>query len=366
MSGFLDDLSPEQETGLSTLIAKLTNDLPQSGLNDDDLDLWEVSVKDLSKPTKAQKVVLLKFLRAREFDIDKSKDMLLATLKWRKEYNMKGLLSETFDPAFHQAGYLFGKDRKGHPVTYNTYGQLNYDVIFKGGVDTFIRWRIQLMEKAVALLDFENGIERVTQVHDYSGVSFFGMNADVRAASKVIIEKFQDNYPEFLERKFFLHIPTLMEWIFGVLSRLSSARTLAKFSMVGPGSVRSTLLQFIAPTELPAVYGGFDTEVTSQESSAGVERVTIPAGEKKVVEQQIAKESSEIQYEWIVEGAGDIAIGAHVVTDDAATDDKVELKRAENGKNKIKADKTGKLRLIFDNTYSRFTAKQVSYRVTVL
>ncbi|KAJ3338821.1 hypothetical protein HDU93_009043 [Gonapodya sp. JEL0774] len=364
MSGFPGDLSAEQEAALGTLKIKLAKEIPELGFPDENLTIWGVSVKDLSELSKSQTIVLLKFLRAREFDIDNAKDMLIKCLKWRKEFNINGLLAEKFDPAFDQAGFVYGKDRQGHPVTYNTYGDLNYSVIFKGGVDTFIRWRVQLMEKAVALLDFESGVERVTQVHDYSGVSFFGMNQDVRAASKIIIERFQENYPEFLERKFFLHIPTLMEWVFTLLSRLSSAKTLAKFSMVASGSVRSTLLQYIAPTELPAMYGGFDT-VTSQEAGKGVDKVSILAGEKKVVEQEISKVPSEIIYEWIVEGSGDIAVGAKLVSAETPSTDDLEVKRAESGKGIIKADKAGTLQLVFDNSYSRFTGKDVFFRVTV-
>jgi hypothetical protein len=38
-----------------------------------------------------------------------------------------------------------------------------------GGVETFVRWRVRLMEQAVAQLDFEAGIEHVTQVEKRCG-----------------------------------------------------------------------------------------------------------------------------------------------------------------------------------------------------
>ncbi len=48
-------------------------------------------------------------------------------------------------------------------MTYNFYGRMDTDAVFAAGIDMFIRWRIQLMEKAILLLDFEK-IEAVTQV----------------------------------------------------------------------------------------------------------------------------------------------------------------------------------------------------------
>lgn len=91
----------------------------------------------------------------------------------------------------------------GHPVTYNFYGFVNTDEVFTkyGGVDKFVRWRVRLMERAIERLDFESGVESIVQVHDYTGVSFFSYDPNVRQASRMIISLFQDHYPEFLESK---------------------------------------------------------------------------------------------------------------------------------------------------------------------
>ena len=58
------------------------------------------------------------------------------------------------------------KDKDGRPVTYNLYseakGPKNAEVF--GDVKRFIRWRVQLMERGIELLDFEN-IGDMVQVH---------------------------------------------------------------------------------------------------------------------------------------------------------------------------------------------------------
>ena len=61
----------------------------------------------------------------------------------------------------------------------------------------FIRWRVQLMEKGVKLVDFIT-VDSMVQVHDYKGASMFGRTANSKQATKEIIKIMQDNYPEFL------------------------------------------------------------------------------------------------------------------------------------------------------------------------
>lgn len=153
--------------------------------------------------TKKQNVVLLKFLRAREFRVEEAFEALSATLQWRKAFNVAALATETFPASFGPLGGVAGRDRGGRPITWSYYETMDVEQIFgkEGDLTSFIRWRVQLMERAVAQLDFETGIETVFQVHDYHGVSFFSVNANVRRASKVIVELFQAHYPEFLQTK---------------------------------------------------------------------------------------------------------------------------------------------------------------------
>ncbi|KAG2436470.1 hypothetical protein HXX76_006772 [Chlamydomonas incerta] len=211
-------------------------------------------------PSRAQKVVLLKFLRARQWNAAAAATMLVNCLRWRRDFDVAGLSLETFPPQLAAAGQLTGHDRAGNPVTYNYYGtgvDLNAVMGSPGGVATFVRWRVRLMEQAVALLDFERGVEHVTQVHDYGGASLFRMDAGVKAASREIIRLFQDNYPELLSAKLFLNVPRVMEFLFGVFSGLADAATRSKFTMASPSRAASVLFTYVDPVQVPARFGGF-------------------------------------------------------------------------------------------------------------
>lgn len=79
------------------------------------------------------------------------------------------------------------------------------------------RWRVQLMETGIALIDFAN-IDSMVQVHgtalalaisprvsltmstDYAGVGLRSHNANSKAAAAQATKVFQDYYPEFLVR----------------------------------------------------------------------------------------------------------------------------------------------------------------------
>ncbi|KAJ1679767.1 Non-classical phosphatidylinositol transfer protein (PITP) [Spiromyces aspiralis] len=132
-------------------------------------------------------VVLVKFLRARTLDADAAAKMLADTLQWRSDFEINALLDEEFpEDIFKNIGVVYGKDRRGRPVTYNFYGSPECKEGFKD-IERFLRWRIQLMEKGVRQLDFVNVADMV-QVHDYDGVGIFSYDRNARTASRETIK----------------------------------------------------------------------------------------------------------------------------------------------------------------------------------
>jgi len=220
--------------------------------------LWGVTVDPNGPPDARASVVLMKFLRARNLNVTDASAMLKDTLRWRKKFNVDGVVKEEF-PAkvFGDLGHIYGKDKQGHPVTYNLYGA-NQDLkeVF-GDTERFIRWRVALMEKGVALMDFEN-VDQMIQVHDYEGVTMSSRDANSKKAASDATAIFQNYYPELLYKKFFVNVPSIFTWIFWLFKPLVSAQTLAKMSVVGRGPevIGKELLPLIDAKELPKRYGG--------------------------------------------------------------------------------------------------------------
>jgi len=223
------------------------------------ITLWGVPIDPLRPVGDARiSVILVKFLRARELNVENAANMMISTLKWREEFKVDELATEEFpQDLFGSIGHVFGKDKGGRPVTYNIYGgNENIAAVF-ADIPKFIRWRVQLMERGVALIDFVN-VDSMVQVHDYEGVGIRSRDNNSKAAAGQASKIFQDYYPEFLSKKFFINVPTFMTWIFWIFKPLISVNTLTKMSVVGSGTsaISEALLPIIDVKELPERYGG--------------------------------------------------------------------------------------------------------------
>ncbi|PIA14997.1 CRAL/TRIO domain-containing protein, partial [Coemansia reversa NRRL 1564] len=151
-------------------------------------------------------VILAKFVKARNNDVEKAREMLTNTLKWRAEFGVDGILEETFpEDVFGKVGYLYGHDTAGRPVTYNFYGGLDNKLVF-GDLDRFLRWRVQLHERGMQQLDFVD-VADMLQVHDYEGVGLLSYDKFARTASRATVQLMTDNYPETLNTKIFANVP---------------------------------------------------------------------------------------------------------------------------------------------------------------
>ncbi|KAJ3542137.1 hypothetical protein NM688_g6003 [Phlebia brevispora] len=237
--------------------AVYTPDDPEAELKP--VTIWGVILDPKNPASDARvSVFLMKFLRARELRIEDAQVMLTATLKWRHEMNIDAIMKEDFpEKIFSGVGRIFGKDKGGRPVVYNIYGgEQDVSAVF-GDVKRFIRWRVQLMEKSIELLNFET-LDQMVQVHDYEGVSMFGRTANQKAAASEATAIFQNHYPEFLFKKLFINVPAFLTWMFWIFKPIISAKTYAKMSVVGTGQpvIAEAMLPLIDAQELPKRYGG--------------------------------------------------------------------------------------------------------------
>jgi phosphatidylinositol transfer protein SFH5 len=121
---------------LSKLLAKLP-DLLKS------IDHTEVYGLDISDPTSFHaKLILQKFLRANENDVQKAEEQLRGTLEWRKEFQpLKVLDEEHSKDKFGALGYVThlknvpGSLREEEIVTWNIYGAVKDNKKTFGDID---------------------------------------------------------------------------------------------------------------------------------------------------------------------------------------------------------------------------------------
>ncbi|PSN66974.1 CRAL/TRIO domain-containing protein [Corynespora cassiicola Philippines] len=232
-------------------------------------EVWQINLSPSNE--FLTKLILQKFLRANQNDLNKAKEQLVETLKWRKQFDPVKAAADSYDKdTFDGLGYILelenvpGSTNKKDVVTFNIYGAVKDNKKTFGNLDGFLRWRVGLMERSVQKLnlaaatqpipDFGQGPDPYQgfQVHDYLQVSFIRQDPHVKASSKKTIEVLGRFYPETLSRKFFVNVPILMGWVFQAMKLFVSKETVKKFSVLSYGNQLAAELGKGVPT----VYGG--------------------------------------------------------------------------------------------------------------
>ncbi|KAK8709094.1 hypothetical protein V6N13_060124 [Hibiscus sabdariffa] len=365
---FVSHLKPSEKKALQDLKDKLTASLGP----DAECTMWGVPL--LSGDEKAD-VILLKFLRARDFKVSDSFHMLEKCLAWRKEFKADGITDE--DLGFKElegvVAYMHGFDREGHPVCYNAYGVFKdkemCDRMFgdEEKLNNFLRWRVQVMEKGINLLHFKpGGINSIIQVTDLKDMP----KRELRVASNQILSLFQDNYPEMVARKIFINVPWYFSMLYSMFSPFLTQRTKSKFVISREGFTAETLYKFIRPEDVPVQYGGLSRPNDSQTGPPKpASEFVVKGGEKVNIQIEGIEGGATITWDLVV-GGWDLEYSAEFVPNaeggySVAVEKARKLGPTEEAiHNSFTAREGGKMVLSVDNTASR-RKKVAAYRYIV-
>ncbi|XP_010037658.2 patellin-6 [Eucalyptus grandis] len=320
-------------------------------------------------------VVLLKFLRARDFRVADAHAMLEKCLAWRSEFKADGIGEE--DLGFKElegvVAYMRGFDREGHPVCYNAYGVFKdkdmYERIFGDDekLKRFLRWRIQVLERGMRALHFKpGGVNSLIQITDLKDMP----KRELRVASTQILSLFQDNYPEMVARKIFINVPWYFSMLYSVFSPFLTQRTKSKFVISKEGNVAETLYKFIRPEDIPVQYGGLSRPSDLQNGPPKpASEFTVKGGEKVNIQVEGIEANATITWD-IVVGGWDLEYSAEFVPNaegsyTVAVEKPRKMSPSEEAvHNSYTAREAGKMVISVDNTASR-RKKVAAYRYIV-
>ncbi|KAK8691863.1 hypothetical protein V6N13_075358 [Hibiscus sabdariffa] len=258
-------------------------------------------------------VILLKFLRARDFKVKDAFTMIKNIVHWRKEIGIESLLDEDVGNELEKVVFMHGSDKQGHPVCYNVYGEFQNKELYQNTFadeqkrTKFLRWRIQFLEKSIRKLDFTpNGINTIVQVNDLKN-SPGPSKTELRQATNQALNLLQDN-----AKQVFISVPWWYLAFNRMISPFPTQRTKSKFVFASPSKSTETLIRYIAPEQVPVQYGGLSREGEQEFTVAdAVTDVTIKPATKHTVELPIIEKCNMV---WELRVVGwDVNYGAEFV-----------------------------------------------------
>lgn len=193
-------------------------------------------------------LMLRRFLRARDLDVEKATAMFIKYLKWKKDFVPNGCISpsEIAENLDHNKLFMQGYDKTGRPIV----------VVFAArhkptSVDEFKCFVTYTLDKICARMP--SGHEKFTAIADLEGWGY--VNSDIRGylAALTIL---QDCYPERLGKLFIVHVPYIFMTAWKMVYPFIDKNTKKKITFVEDKNLQSTLLQDIEEAQLPDVFGG--------------------------------------------------------------------------------------------------------------
>ncbi|XP_009144742.1 patellin-4 [Brassica rapa] len=329
---------------------------------DNDIELWGVPLLP-SKGAEGTDVILLKFLRARDFKVNDAFEMLKKTLKWRKEQKIDSVLGEDFGEDLASAAYMNGLDRESRPVCYNVY-QTTFGS--EQSRENLLRWRFQLMEKGIQKLDLKpGGVTSLLQIHDLKNCPGLS-KTELWVAIKNAIVALQDNYPELVSKNVFINVPLWFYAVSTFLSPFLTQRTKSKFVVTRPANATDTLLKYIPAEEIPVQYGGFKRDDDNEFSNEAVSEVVVKPGSSETIEIPATETEGTLVWDVAVLGWEVNYKEEFVPADEGAYTiivQKVKKIGSNEGpvRNSFKNSESGKIVLTVDNVSSK-KKKRVLYR----
>ncbi|CAG8651495.1 4541_t:CDS:2, partial [Diversispora eburnea] len=209
---------------------------------------------------------LLRFLRARKFDLPKTKKMFMDCEKWRKDFGVDDLVknfdyTEREEVMKHFPRYYHKTDNEGRPIYIEEIGRVDIKSLYQ--ITTLERQIQNLVVEYEKLADIRlpacsakcgTLIETSCTILDLKGVSlrsFSNVFSFVKQASNIG----QNYYPERMGKFYIINAPMLFSSVWGIVKPLLDEVTAAKITILGY-KYPSTLLKNIPAENLPAAFGG--------------------------------------------------------------------------------------------------------------
>ncbi|XP_006797782.1 SEC14-like protein 2 isoform X2 [Neolamprologus brichardi] len=331
--------------------------------------------------------------------------MLRKHLEFRKQMKVDTIITDWRPPEViekYLSGGMCGYDREGSPIWYDVIGPVDPKGLFlSASKQDFIKSKIrdcEMLQKECNLQSERLGknVESITMIYDVEGLGLKHLWKPAIETYGEILQMFEDNYPEGLKKLFVIKAPKIFPVAYNLVKHFLSEATRQKICILG-ANWQEVLLNHIDAEELPAIYGGKLTDpdgdprcrnkinhVGPVPSSYYVrdhvnvdyeQSVTISRVSSEQLDVEILFPGCVLRWQFASDG-GDIGFGVFLKAKKGEWKKAAEMEEIvpsqrynahlvpEDGS--LTCERPGVYVLRFDNTYSIFQAKRISYSVEVL
>ncbi|CRL25714.1 Cellular retinaldehyde binding/alpha-tocopherol transport [Penicillium camemberti] len=278
LAGHLHHLTPEQEAKLQEFKALCA-----------ERKYYTPAVEQAdgveAKPASQDDATLLRFLRARKFDVEGAWAQFKDTEDWRKDNAIEKLYENISVDSYEAARRMYPqwtgrRDRRGIPVYVFQIRHLDnkavaaYNSTMTSGTpethksstvparllnlfalyENLLRF-VMPLASALPRPNPETPIVTSTNIVDVSGVGlkqFWNLKSHMQDASVLATA----HYPETLDRIFIIGAPSFFPTVWGWIKRWFDPGTTSKIFILSAAEVEPTLTSFMEPSSIPKSYGG--------------------------------------------------------------------------------------------------------------
>lgn len=333
---------------------------------------------------------LLRFLRARRLDIEKSTVLIVEAMEWYRKFDVPGKIKTwAEEEQFTETGQtirkwmpvgLHGKDKRGVGVLYGRYGLIDFKGLCdKVGIEPVAMQWVYNEESELRSIDEASEIANkhfvnTTVVLDMAHMKFRRTLAAL-GPFKTLVQISDDYYPERLNVCFIVNCPWAFKVIYQMASMFLSADTKAKVQLFTKSEDYMTpMTKVIDKDQIPQFLGG--TNKTPWEYGAGGD--VISADDKALTQLRVSTlETIQMKLEpgetcvwrWFVH-SHDIDFFVDAKCGETTTSVAGKTRHGadageQSGTFTAPADAAGMtiVTLTFDNSFSYVRKKEVSYEI---
>lgn len=337
-------------------------------------------------------LVLYRFLKGHKFNEAEALKFADANIKWRIEEKMddiRNVAQNLSQKEFPFAGkilkcwphtVLHGFDKKGQPLSIERLGMAHpYAFTRTIKQEELLKYHLYHMENKVALVDKmsreQDKIVRTCKIMDLSGLNRSHLDGKARAYFKLMVDLSQRNYPEMLGNLYVVNAPFVFNLGWKIVKPWLNPRTLDKIVILG-SDYQNVLKENIDEKYIPEFLGGSCkceelggcVPVSDPDEGMKEEKISSRGRYDHVIEitsSDLGTEGVNICYEFRTR-SNDIGFEAKFKNkkgeERMLSENQRYAAHEENVLAILNVKEEGTVTLTWDNSFSRFTSKQVLFR----